>query len=43
MDGHDITLININNVLFMWNIFNESYYMIIDLGRSYMGDLEINT
>ena len=44
MDGHDIPLIIINVVLFMWDIFNVICYMITDLEMSYMGYLilEIN-
>ena len=39
MDGHDIHLIIINVVLFMWNIFNVICYMITDLERSQMDQL----
>ena len=37
MDGHDIPLIIINDVLFMWDIFNVICNMITDLERSWMG------
>ena len=39
MDGHDIPLIIINVVLFMWNIFNVICNMVTDLERSWMGYL----
>ena len=39
MDGHDIPLIIINDVLFMWDIFNAICNMIIDLEGSSMGYL----
>ena len=45
MDGHDIPLIIINDVLFMWDIFNVICNMIIDFEMSQMGYLfflEIN-
>ena len=45
MDGHDIPLIIINDVLFMWDIFNVNCNMITDLERSWTGYLfflEIN-
>ena len=45
MDGQDIPLIIINDVLFMWDIFNVNCNMITDLERSWMGYLffsEIN-
>ena len=39
MDGHDIPLIIINAVLFMWNIFNEICNMVTNLEKSWMGYL----
>ena len=37
MDGQDIPLIIINDVLFMWDIFNVFCNMITHLERSLMG------
>ena len=37
MEGHNIPLIIINDVLFMWDIFNVICNMIIDLEGSWMG------
>ena len=39
MDGHDIPLIIIIDVSFMWDIFNVICNMIRDLERSWMGYL----
>ena len=39
MDAHDIPLIIINVVLFMWNVFNVICYMITDLERYQMDQL----